>query len=192
VTARFPAFFEEHAYLPKGICDPLQRTEWELAHPDRATEANRVPSSGLTAGDGLEYEEYVDGVVDAAPPIETEGDEAKAYDTDRLLTLADLGIETWDIQEDQRLHGRPLADVMAAYRPWHFHGAGWGIDFYGRAINEFIVGMHTAVNRRGKYKSLDVVAHHVRFAVLQHELFHMRSEIAATQLEVLVGVHGES
>jgi hypothetical protein len=187
---RFPGFFERHARLPTGVCDPTQRTEWEEAHKrvDSPLERDVEGADAAGALDELQYEEYLDGVY-AGEEAESD-DSASSEDEDRdlILTLEGSGLPPWDISKDTRFRDKPIADVMAAYKPWHFYGSGWGIDFYGRVIDEFVVGIYTAANTASKPKrsvSLHQVARAVRESVFAHELFHMRCEVVATELEVL-------
>jgi hypothetical protein len=184
VSGEFPRFFEQHARLPRGVDEPVDVSAWEAERLERVRSA--LPKSEGRAALAGQFAALVEGtaVVDPAPQEIEEGN--ADFDDDILegLRAPNFIFEGAGSWEDG-----PIADATAAYKPWHFYGAGWGIDIYGDNFDLLVRDLHHSANKlRPKdnpYLSVHYVACRAFAAVVAHELFHFASEVAGTGLEAL-------
>ena len=186
-------FFERHAYLPQGVCTPPDSTQWEIdrgAPPPSET----ADSSGTEAGadDALELPEIEsDGffiVADDDIYDHPHSIDAQIEDFVHALDLA-AELQRLAAAEDAGWPVGMSPDVIAYYRAWHWQGnERWGIVIRGREFLKATCRLIAGVRRRGG-RTPDIYAVSAQLAdlVLTHELFHLRTELAATHLETLMG-----
>ena len=95
----------------------------------------------------------------------------------RAPTPANLVLETGRFTATES----PGVDAVAAYFPWHFFEASWGIRIYERPFYGFAADLASLAGH-----PLPTMLPIVLLEVLQHEWTHFAFEVAATEIEDVV------
>lgn len=206
---KYPDFFRDHAVLPPGICEPTDRTAWELLLLAAAPRVGEEPSPGGLSASFVRTDDDIDyasvgfrGAAQGAngPALEEDDGGEDNVDEDpelvdgvgRDFQIDDFLAASGDFEHSRDVPSRQGTDAIAWYAPWHLDGDDWGIYFWPPAFARYLDSYRGEVRKLPGTNSFSdlAIANSAGEMLRAHELTHFAGEILGTELEATFATSG--